>query len=182
MLSEIIKKKIENKSGLRIRYVRDCNALAEKISTECRCSISGSTLRRLFGLGGGTGEPRDYTLDLIAAYLGYGDWEELINSFNTAVSSEKPITELKPSKLKAGEKFELAYKPHTTIVIEYIGRSKFKALSVKNSRLKEGDIFKASVITLHHPLFILEVETDGMRQDRIIEGKVSGVTSIRRIT
>ena len=51
MLSEIIKKKIENKSGLRVRYVRDCNALAEKISSECHCRISGSTLRRLYGLG-----------------------------------------------------------------------------------------------------------------------------------
>lgn len=182
MLSEIIKKKIENKSGLRVRYVRDCNALAEKISAECRSTISGSTLRRLFGLGGGTGEPRAYTLDLIAAYLGHDDWDDLLSSFDTAVQLEKPITHLKPAKLKPGEKFELTYKPEATITVEYMGKSKFKTLTAKNSRLKEGDVFKVSVIILHHPLFIIESEASGLQRGPLVEGKVSGVTSIRKIT
>jgi len=181
MLSEIIKKKIELKSGLKVRYIRDCNALAEKISAECHCSISGSTMRRLFGLGGGNGEPRAYTLDIISTYLGYGNWDALLDSFSTATKPEKLINELKPAKLKVGEKFELSYKPATVIVIEYLNKSRFKVLTVKNSRLKEGDIFKASVITLHHPLFILDVEGTTGQEGRLIEGKISGVTSIKKL-
>jgi hypothetical protein len=181
MLSEIIKKKIENKSGLRVRYVRDCNALAEKISTECSCRISGSTMRRLFGLGGGNGEPRAYTLDIIALYIGYRDWDDLLASFNTTVQSDKFMNELKPAKLKSGEKFELSYRPDTVITIEYTGKYRFKVLSAKNSRLKTGDVFKVSVITLHYPLFILDVEGSKSEEGRMIEGKISGVTSIRKL-
>jgi hypothetical protein len=181
MLSEIIKKKIENKSGLRVRYVRDCNALAEKISTECRCSISGSTIRRLYGLGGGIGEPRVYTLDLIAAYLGYVDWDELLNSFNPAVKSDAYINELKPMKLKIGEKFEIDFEPTTTLHIEYIGKSKFKVLSAENSQLKPDEVFSSNTIILHHPLFALREKSNNTRECRVIEGKVSGVTSIRKV-
>ncbi len=36
---------------------------AEKISTECHCRISGSTLRRLFGLGVELANREAYTLD-----------------------------------------------------------------------------------------------------------------------
>lgn len=182
MLSEIIKKKIENKSGLRVRYVRDCNALAEKISTECHCSISGSTIRRLYGLGGGIGEPRAYTLDLIAGYLGYSDWEELLNSFNPAAKSDAHIDELKPMKLKVGEKFEIDFEPKTALHIEYIGKSKFKVLVTRNSQLKVDDIFTCYLISLHHPLFVLMEKSFNAEECKIIMGKVSGVTSIKRFS
>ncbi len=181
MLSEIIKKKIETKSGLRVRYVRDCNALAEKISTECHCRISGSTLRRLFGLGGGTGEPRAYTLDLIANYLGYDEWDDLINTFTNTVKPDAPITELKPSRLKSGEKFEIEFKPKTTLNIEYIGKSKFKVLSSENSQLLPDDLFTITEVVLHHPLFILKLNDGNNKESRIVEGKVSGVTSIKKV-
>jgi hypothetical protein len=182
MLSEIIKKKIEQKAGQRIRYSRDCDTLAEKILSDCKCSISSSTLKRLFGFVKGEKEPRAYTLDILAAYIGYPSWDELLHSFNTEGSqARREISELKPSKLKPGEKFELSYKPNTIITIEHIGKSKFKVLAVKNSRLKEGNVFKAAVITLHHPLFVLEVEGDAGKEGKMIEGKISGITSIKKL-
>ncbi len=182
MLSEIIKKKIEQKAGQLIRYSRDCDTLAEKIQTDCKCRISSSTLKRLFGFVKGEKEPRAYTLDILANYIGHPSWDELLLSFNAEGSqAPKEISELKIPKLKPGQKFELSFKPNIIITVEYIGKSTFKVLTAKNSRLKEGDVFKASVITLHHPLFILEVESGGKRESRIIEGKVSGVISIRKL-
>jgi hypothetical protein len=182
MISEVIKRRIEQKAGLRIRYSRDCDTLAEKIFSDCKCSISSSTLKRLFGFVKGEKEPRAYTLDILATYIGYQSWDELLLSFNVEGSRvAKEISELNPSQLKPGEKFELSYKPNTIIAIEYVGKSKFIVLAAKNSRLQTGDIFKASVITLHHPLFILDVEGSTGREDRIIEGKISGITSIKKL-
>src|ERR1700733_13556079 len=118
MLSEIIKHKIEQKAGQRIRYSRDCDSLAEKILSECKCSISRSTLRRLFGFVKSTKEPRIYTLDILASYIGYGTWDELLLSLNArAATAKKEIIELKPQRLKRGEKFELSYKPDTVLQV-----------------------------------------------------------------
>ena len=158
MLSQVIKQKIEEKVGQRIRYTRDCEVLADKIQSHCKCSISSSTLQRLFGFVKSKKQPRTYTLDILAAYLDYNSWDELLLSLNNKAVVNKEIRELKPSALKKGQKFELTYLPNTEIVIEYIGKYRFKVLSSKNSRLKPGEAFKSSIIMLHHPLFILDIE------------------------
>ncbi len=181
MLSQVIKQKIEEKAGQRIRYSRDCEALAVKILAHCKCSISSSTLQRLFGLVKSKKQPRTYTLDILAAYLDYGTWDELLLSLNNKTEATKEIKELKPNGLKKGQKFELAYRPDTELVIEYIGKYQFKVITAKNSRLKPGEVFKTSVIVLHHPLFILDVEGSSGKDGKIIEGKISGITSIKKL-
>jgi hypothetical protein len=181
MLSEIVKKQVEQKTGQEIRYPRDCTMLAEKIFSQCNCRISASTLRRLFGFDKSKNAPRDYTLDIIAQYIGYPSWGAVLKSLNS--KEEKPVKEIMevnvPS-LKRGEKLELAYKPNASLLIEYIGNTRFKVLSATNSRLKKDEIFKANLIAKHRPMFVLEVE--GRFQDeKIIEGKVSGITHIRKV-
>jgi len=181
MLSQVIKEKIEEKAGQRIRYSRDCEALADKILSSCKCSISSSTLQRLFGFVKSKKQPRTYTLDILAAYLDYGTWDELLLSLNNKAAVEKEIKELKPTALKSGQKFALNYQPDTEITIEYFGKYRFKVLSAKNSRLKPGEVFKTSIIMLHHPLFILDIEGSSGKEGRIIEGKISGITSIKKL-
>lgn len=181
MLSEIIKQKIETKFGQRIRYSRDCETLAEKIMSECKCTISSSTLRRLFGFAKSNKQPRIYTLDILANYIGHSTWDELLVSLNNKASANKEIKELKPNTLKYGQRFELTYKPDTELQLEYAGRYQFKVLSAKNSRLKPGEVFKTSIIMLHHPLFILDIEGLPGKDGRLVEARVSGITSIKKI-
>src|ERR1700741_3347785 len=182
MLSELVKKQIETKSGISIRYSKDCDLLSEKIYEECKLKLSASTLRRLFGFGKTTNEVRVHTLDVISNYLGYPSWDDLIQPLDKSRKHRQQIiTELKTNKLKIGERFIYNYKPHAEVEIEYLGKSYFKVISAKDSKLKINDIFQASVLTLHHPLFILEVERNGKPLGKIIEAKVSGVTSIVKL-
>lgn len=182
MLSELIKQKIEDKSGIKIRYGRDCVTLSEKIFSDCNLKLSASTLRRLFGFVKGTLEVRAHTLDVLSNYLGFSSWEDLIQPLDKN-SNAKPdnITELKTTKLKKGEKYQYSYKPDAEVVIEYIGKSYFKVLSAKRSQLIINDVFKIGVLNLHHPLFILEVDRDGKPLGKIIEAKVSGITMIKKV-
>ena len=94
MLSKIIKEKIHHRFGNEVRYPKDCEALAQHISNQCKTRISGSTLRRLYGFVKGIREPRLYTLDIIAEYLGYKSWEQLLGSFEKAEGrkAKKPAT------------------------------------------------------------------------------------------
>ena len=182
MLSEIIKKKIEVKAGIRIRSSRDCEILAKKIIAESNCSLSASTIRRLFGFAKGTKEVRINTLDVISNYLGHATWDDLIETLDhsgTLVS--KMITEIKSSSLKKGDRYQYTALPNIHVTIEYMGQSRFKVIEANNGQLKVEDIFTASILELHHPLFILEVERNGKTAGKIIEAKVSGITSIKKV-
>jgi len=182
VLSEIIKKKIEVKAGIRIRSSRECEVLSKKILSESNCSLSGSTIRRLFGFAKGTKEVRIHTLDVISNYLGHATWDDLIETLDhsgTLVS--KMITEIKSSSLKKGDRYQYTAQPHIEVTIEYIGQSQFKVIEAKNGQLQVEDIFTASILELHHPLFILEVERKGKTAGKIIEAKVSGITSIKKL-
>jgi hypothetical protein len=182
MLSELIKKKLETKSGIKIRYGRDCVSLSEKIFTECNLKLSAMTLRRLYGFVKGTSGVRAHTLDVISNYLGFASFDELIEPLNKN-SKTKPthITELKTASLKKGEKFQYTYKPNAEVVIEYVGKSKFKVISAIHSQLKVNDVFKVGVLNLHHPFFILEIDRDFKPLGKIIEAKISGITAIEKL-
>lgn len=182
MLSDLIKKQIETKANMKIRYSSDCDILAEKIFRECRFNISASTLRRLFGFVKATKTVRLQTLDAISNYLGCSTWDELIQPLNKESKVVlKQIVELKTSKIKVGDKYQYTYKPEAEINLEYVGKSYFKVISAKNSLLKQGDLFKAGTLTLHHPLFISEIERNGEIIDKVTEAKISGLTSIKKI-
>ncbi len=182
MLSELIKKQIELKANMKIRYSSDCDILAEKIFTECRFNISASTLRRLFGFVKGTKTVRIQTLDAISNYLGCSTWDELIQPLNKESKvTTQIITEIKANKIKVGDKYQYTYKPEAEIIVEYIGKSYFKVISAKNSPLKNDDLFKVGTLALHHPLFISEIERNGETIEKVTEAKISGITSIKKI-
>jgi len=50
MITKSIKEKIESRFGKKIRYPKDCYALANDITKVCMEQISPATLMRLFGL------------------------------------------------------------------------------------------------------------------------------------
>jgi hypothetical protein len=182
MLSELIKRKIEQKLGQSIRYSKDCDVLAANIYSVCKCRVSASTLRRLMGFIKGNSNPRQHSLDVLSNYLGYQSYDELLNSFAPATKdAEAQITELDVKKIKKGDKYILEFKPDKGISILYIGKSEFKVISSKNSVLLTEDIFKVFQINLHHPLFILQVVRGGEQIGKLIEAKISGITSIRKL-
>ena len=182
MLSELIKKKIVEKLGQSIRYPKDCNTLAEDIFATCKCTVSASTLRRLLGFIKGDTSPRQHSLDLIANYLGYDSYDDLLETFAPkSKETEVQITELNTKNLQKGDKFELAYKPDKNVIVQYLGKSEFKVLSSRNSQLLAADIFKVQQVSLHHPLFILQITRKGEQTGKLVEAKVSGITGIRKI-
>jgi hypothetical protein len=182
MLSELIKQRIVEKLGQPIRYPKDVNALAEDIYTTCKCRLSASSLRRLFGFIKGDTSPRQHSLDLIANYLGYESYDDLLETLDPeSKDTAAKITELNTKNLQKGDKFELAYKPDKNVIIQYLGKSEFKVLSSRNSQLQLDDVFKVHQVSLHHPLFILQIVRKGELTGKLVEAKVSGITDIRKI-
>lgn len=93
MLTESIKKKITEQYGHPIRYSKDCENLAIHITEKVGANISASTVKRLFGFVKTTSKPNKYTLDIIARYLDFKNWEDLVKSFDVVIAiNKKKIT------------------------------------------------------------------------------------------
>ena len=69
---------IKKKSGLSFDRATDFTVLASLICNETKCTIGITTLKRLFGYIDDPRETNKGTLNILAQYLGYKTWEELV--------------------------------------------------------------------------------------------------------
>ena len=88
MIAKTIKERIESQFGKKIRYPKDCFALANEIAKVCNENISPATLMRLFGLTKNNSQPRLFTLDVIAQYCGFSTWEEFLEKVECDCSEQ----------------------------------------------------------------------------------------------
>lgn len=181
MVSKHIRSSIEQVFGKEIRYPLDCEALAIDIMQKCNERVSASTLKRFFGFIAGT-EPRTYTLDVIAKYIGFKNWDEYLDTLAGKNESSEfvSIEEIKLSDLLANDTIELCYEPMRKVVFQYKD-SQCVVLESINSKLQKDDIFVFSSIAKDFPLLISSVVRNTVNLGALTLGKVSGVTSIKKM-
>lgn len=180
MLSKLLKEKIELAFGQQVKYPRDCDALAADIATKTNQRISGSTLRRLFGFIAGTSEPRSFTLDVIAEYVGYTCFEQLIESFkDKPEKDDSVIEEVISSTLQLGDIIRILFDQSNDISIEFMGESRFKVNESSCNALQKNDIITISKVKLHQPLFIEKQTRNVISLGANVYARVSGVKSIQ---
>lgn len=180
MLSKLIRQKIEEKFGHQIRYSKQCDALAAHITEVSRLTISPSTLRRLLGFVKNKAHPRDYSLDILAAYIGHKSWTHLLATLDgNRETPEKAIEKLNASQVKKGQTVLLAYEPGKQVEIEKTG-AVFKVLSTNDKKVQLNDVVDFRIIELHHPLTFTSVMREGKGIGRVQVATVSGITAIKK--
>jgi len=172
---------IEERFGHPVRYSKQCEALASHISEVCGTTLSASTLRRLLGfMKAGKQEPRLYTLDLIANYLGYKTWDKLFASFDKeGATQEKFIDKLKPEQVKKGETVQINYAPGKNIEIRKLGEL-FKVISSNDKKVLVNDEVKFTIAELHYPLAFTDIQRQGNSIGGLQVATVSGITSLKK--
>lgn len=180
MLNALIIKEIEEKFGTPIKYPKDCESLSNSIQLNCNKLISVSTLKRLMGFVKQVEQPHKHTLDVIANYIGYKDWEDAIRfTENKDNSSFFQLEGIDVTTLKKGNKIEFTYEPKRLVVLSYLGDNKFKVKESTNSKLQKDDLITFTYIALNHPLISNEVIRNGNSLGKFTAGKVNGITSIK---
>lgn len=188
VLSIITRHHIEEKLGKEIRYPSDYEQLAYDIERTTRQRISTNTIKRLLGAIESVREPRLYTLDVIAQYLGYSNWDVYIVSLskegnsqfgNVDTSSDSIPRELSAENLKKGNRIEFQYYPDRKIALEYLGNNEFRVIGSANSKLLLNDVVEVSNFYLNYPLIINRVMRDGQNIGRFTAGKISGLTYLQ---
>ena len=181
MLSKLIKEKIQARLGQAVRYPKDCDRLADHITEVCQATLSASTLRRLMGFVNGMNEPRLYTLDVIAAYLGHKCWEELLASLQPGVGKPEPVIEkLDPEQVRNGQTIQLTYEPAKVIEIRKVGGS-LRVVTSNEKRLLVNDEVRFIQLKLHYPLTFTHHFREGNSLGKLQLATVSGITSIKQV-
>jgi len=80
---------VEKRFGKKISYQRDCKTLSEKVFEYTHEYISPATLRRLYGFLKTNSKPTRVTLDILARYSGYSNWQNFVESQIKANSTSK---------------------------------------------------------------------------------------------
>lgn len=174
-------KKVEETSGLKPRTPKQFDELAERIYYQTGRVISPTTLKRIWGYIDEPLSTRRSTLDILAGYCGWKDYDDfekgnIPESESGKVGSKSIIVE---SEMKRGERIRLMWSPSRVCVIEYQGNRDWKIMKVEGSRLSVGDTFKCSIIAEGEPLYLDNLTHDSIPVGIYVCGRKSGVTFIR---
>lgn len=190
ILSVVTRQHIEEKLGKTIRYPSDYEQLAYDIERTTKQRISTNTIKRLLGAIESVRKPRLYTLDVIAQYLGFENWDVYVVSLSKEGNSQFEIIdnsdidichEITVAELKKGMKVEFQYYPDRKVILEYIGGKVFTVIACSNSKLHNGDVVEVNNFYLNYPLIINRVMRNGLNIGRFTAGKISGLTYLKII-
>lgn len=179
MLTPLIKERIEIKFGTRVRYSKDAELLALAISKECKAPISGSSIKRLFGIVKGV-EPRKSTLDIIATYLGYRSWDDLIDELTeNKVKKKIKIERITSDGCKKGDTYEILFGRSCMLTLQYLGKNRYEVIHQSKTVLAITDSVELEKIQLHFPLLIKTIVRGEFEMDGVTIGHITGVTEIK---
>lgn len=176
----ILKKKIEEKFGEKIIFSGQCEALQHAILDKTGERLSLVTLKRFLGFTSAKVEPRLSTLNILAKYCGYGNFElmkgDLMNS--ELISDFKKIERIETSDLELGSIIIIVYEPDRKIKFRYVGQNQFSVLESINSKLQPEDLVKIDSFNKGFELIASEVIRNGENLGSYISAKQGGIKSI----
>ena len=179
MLSSVIIKLIEKQLEKEIRYSSDFEHLSFDIEKQTKQRVGVNTLKRLFGQIKGIKEPRLYTLDTIARYINFKNWDEMLECLDEKGNSDfSTIEEIEISTLSKGTKIKFYYSPDRVVLIEYIEKNQFKVIDTLNSKLMIDDMIEVEHFVLKYPLLVKDVIRKNVSLGKFTAGKVSGITKL----
>ena len=167
---------LRQKSKKDFRLSADCEYLALDIESVTGEHIGVNTLKRLLGFIDDEREPRTSTLDVIARYLGFDNWDVLSIYDNQSNSSfESSSEEIRVSELSEGQCVQISYLPDRRLVMAYQGNGRFLVQMSENSKLLAGDELTITHIVQGYPLLVTEVIREGKSLGSFTAGKAQGI-------
>ena len=178
--NEIIRR-IREKYGENLEYSHQFDGLVASIEKVTGERLSVNTLKRLFGVITQKVTPRRYTMDIIAQYIGYPNYELLLKDIGdeSDISIFAPVESLEPENLEVGDQLQITYDPNRVFVLTYTGEDKFLINEVSGSKnLLKGDTLRIAQMVIGQPLIAIDVIRDGRSLGKYEAARNTGLTSI----
>ena len=126
-------KDVEQKVGRIMHTPKDFDYLHDSIYEQCHEMVSTSTLKRIWGYNKYEGTPRISSLDPIARFVGYNDWDDYLKQHGN--NSERP--EGKPVQKRPNSRLFI-YALLALMLVIAITWGTFLLMSVKPDRKPEN--------------------------------------------
>lgn len=178
MLSKAIKSMIEQRYEHAIRYPRDCIGLSNDVYAKTGKKISSSTLRRLFSMTTDTCVPRAYSLDVIANYLEYRTFDDLLDTFCERSGNNGTLSRIDSKSLAIGEIIKVEVSKNVFLSIKFNGCQKFTVVNSSYDSISTGDEIEFNQVNIDLPLFLDCVRKCGINQGPMVLSRISGILSI----
>lgn len=177
---EELRRKTEHVAGFRMQTKQDFSKLAMCIFKDTREMISDSTLRRFFGYQKEKVQtvPSQHTLDLLALYVGYIDFEtfcKYLSHEGNSCSDFLLNNCLQAKTLNKGERVRLMWYPDRCVTVQYMGLCIFKVIENRNSKLSVNDIFMCERIVEGTSLLLCNLIHENGEPVNYICGRIGGV-------
>lgn len=178
-MTEKLCREIEAVLHREIRTPKDFVFLRDCIFAQRHLFVSPTTLKRVWGYLDDGVQPRVATLDILAQFLGYYNWETYCHG--TQPSEEPPSSPAMgrrlsvPDGLSRGDRLRLTWQPGRVCDVEYIGDLTFCVTASENTRLHAGDTFQCSLIVEGEPLYLDNLRQGNRLPVAYVCGKRTGV-------
>lgn len=173
LYKKLLCKKIEDRYGRPIETTEDFKCLSEDIMNVTKERLSISTLKRAFGRVASSERRRSSTLDILAQYVGFRDWQDYLFILKSSIGEEsdfKTVNAIAIDRLTLGEQLKISWLPNREIIIEYLGEKKFIIRNAVNTKLLKGDTIEIELLAPGEPMFISSIT----RNERYFTGYLAG--------
>jgi len=181
MLNENIRQMIETRFKAKIKYSQQCEALAMDIEESTGKPLSTTTLKRMLGFVNGSVQPRLSSLDILAEYLGYPNYQLLTKDFDkdSEISEFKWVNTIESADLQIGEQLQITYDPNRMLILSYLGDNQYLVNESHGSKLIKGDKLRILAFYLGFELIVTNVERAGKSLGIYRMAKQNGITGIK---
>lgn len=183
MINEKVRKMILEKYNSPLQYPQQCEALALAIQEATGQTLGTTTLKRMLGFINGPAKARPSSLDIIAQYLGYPDYNLLAKDLgeDSEISDFRAVESIDSADLEVGEQIQITYEPNRLLVLSYLGDNKYIINEARGSKLLKGDKLLIAGFYVGFELLISDVERGGTHLGSYQAAKQGGLTSVEII-
>jgi len=179
MKQNLLKQEVERTIGRQLTEARDFEQLSQLLFSHTRERLSPTTLKRFWGyLRNETVQTRPHTLDVLARFVGYKNYEdfcvkaERLDEVQSGIKTEARITS---EELRRGQRLTITWRPNRRIMIRHQGEGRFEIVEAENTKLSVGDSFRCHLMIQHEPLYLDEVVHQGQPAMVYVAGQKDGV-------
>lgn len=157
------------------------NELSLMIKKKTGRSLSLSSIKRIWGYVEYKGFPSVTTLNTLAQYNEFKDWESFMIN-RTAISTDDSSfiekTMINTDTLETGDRILLGWGNGKSCEIECVASMRFRVNGSKNIKLQPGDTFTLHAVCVSHPIYVNDIERGDLRIPAYIGAKKGGITTI----
>lgn len=179
----LLRQLVEESADHAIATSNDFIFLSGEIRGRLNENLSVSTLKRLWGYVDGYASVRPSTLDILARFVGFPDWETFVSDYcevESVQSSHRVVGEsLFAKDLSVGDNVEIRWNPNRRLLLNYLGDNMFKITESENAKLKAGGRFLCQCFILNQPLFVDVLDNEGLTAVFVM-GNKGGLTKISK--